>query len=153
MSIKDELAAELKDALKAKDRARLDVIRQITTEVSKAAAEPGFSGEVDDALHQRVIAAYTKKMEKARAEYVGYGERGADMAAKLGFEIDYLQRWLPAAGASDVEIDQIVRDALNELGADGPKQAGRVIGHIMKTHPGLDGGKVNAAVRAALGGG
>ena len=88
MTIKDELSVELKDALKAKDRARLDVVRQITTEVSRAVAEPGFTGEADDALYESVIAGYVKKMEKARQEYEGYGDQGAEMAAKLEFEID-----------------------------------------------------------------
>ena len=51
MSIKDELQAELRDAMRARDRRRLDVIRSVETEVSRAKAAPGFSGEVDDALH------------------------------------------------------------------------------------------------------
>ncbi len=151
MTIRDELAAELKDALRAKDRPRLDVIRQITTEVSKAAAAPGFTGEPDDDLYRQLIAGYTKKMEKARAEYEGYGDRGAEMAAKLAYEIEYLSRWLPK-GASEDEIRGIVAEAITTLGATGATQAGRVIGHIMKSHAGLDGAKVNAAVREALGG-
>lgn len=150
MTIKEELAAELKDALKSKDRPRLDVIRQITTEVSKAAAEPGFAGEPDDDLYRRIIAGYTKKMEKARAEYEGYGDRGSDMAAKLGYEIEYLARWLPET-ASDEQIQAIVAEAIETLGVTDPKQAGRVTGHVMKSHQGLDGAKVNAAVRQALG--
>lgn len=151
MTIKDELAGELKDALKSKDKARLDVIRQITSEVSKAITEPGFEGDADDALHQRVIASYVKKMEKAREEYEGYGDRGADMAAKLAYETDYLSRWLPDQ-VSAADTSAIVQATIAELGADDPKMAGRVIGQIMKEHDGLDGALVNSLVREALGG-
>ncbi|MDH3498555.1 MAG: GatB/YqeY domain-containing protein [Acidimicrobiia bacterium] len=150
MSIKDELDAELKNALRARDRARLDVIRQIHTEVTRAMAEPGFSGDADDALYQLIIRGYTKKMDKARAEYESYGERGAAMAAKLAFETEYLGRWLPAAASAD-DVRALVEAAVADLGVDDPKQAGRVIGHIMKSNPGIDGAAVNATVREVLG--
>ena len=150
MSIESELDEELKDAQRAKDRPRLDVIRQIRTEVSKAAAEPGGRDEESDTLHSRIISAYVKKMDKARREYEGYGDRSADMAAKLAYEIDYLGRWLPET-ASDGDIAAIVADAIEATGATDPKQTGQVIGHIMKNHQDLDGGAVNHAVRSALG--
>ena len=68
-------------------------IRQVETEVARARTEPGFHGEVDDALYRRVIAAYCKKMDKARLEFVAAGERGRAQAEKLAFEIEYLGRW------------------------------------------------------------
>jgi uncharacterized protein len=151
MSIHDELTAELKDAMRARDRRRLDVIRQIETEVSKAKSEPGYTGEADDALYRSVIAAYVKKMDKARDEFTALGDRGAEAAEKLTFEIDYLARWLPA-GLSEEETREVVRIAIKELKAEDPKQVGRVIGHIMKNGPrGVDGAVVSRLVREALG--
>jgi uncharacterized protein YqeY len=44
--IKEDLAAELKDAMLSRDRRRMDVVRQIDTEVARARTEPGFQGEV-----------------------------------------------------------------------------------------------------------
>ena len=44
-SIKDRFSEELKDAMRAKDRPRLDVIRNLQTEVARARSEPGFSGD------------------------------------------------------------------------------------------------------------
>lgn len=151
MSIQEELAAELRDAMKAKDVRRRDVIRQIETEVATAKSQPGFSGEVDDALYQKVIASYVKKMDKTRAEYEGYGERGADMAAKLAFEVEYLSKWTPKK-LSEAETSELIRDAIAELGVDGDeKAAGRVTGHLMKTRgKDLDGGLVNRLVREEL---
>ena len=69
MSIKQELADELRDAMRAKDGPKRDVIRQVETEIAVARSQPGFTGEVDDDLYRQVISSYVKKMEKSRAEY------------------------------------------------------------------------------------
>jgi len=138
--------------MRQKDRARLDVIRSIETEVSRARSEPGFSGEIDDDLYVRVIGSFVKKMEKAKAEFEDLGEAGRGRADKLAFEIDYLGRWLPRQLGED-ETRRIVGDAIAELGVDDPKMAGRVIGHVMKNGPdGLDGALVHRIVREELGG-
>lgn len=152
MPIHDELVDELKDAMRAQDKQRLDVIRQIETEASRARAEKGFSGEPQgDELYAAVIAAYVKKMDKAREEFVAAGDRGAEQAAKLTYEIDYLDRWVPKS-LSEEEHHEVVRVAILELKADDPKQMGQVIGHIMKNGPGgLDGALVSRLVRDALG--
>ena len=92
MSIKDDLAQELHDAMRAQDGPRRDVIRQVETEIAVAKSQPGFEGEVDDDLYRAVIAAYVKKMDKARDEYLEIGERGAAMAEKLGYEVEYLSQ-------------------------------------------------------------
>ena len=73
MSIKGELSVELKDAMRAHDRNRLDVVRQINTEIARAVSAPRFTGEPDDELYRKTIAAYSKKMGKALADYESYG--------------------------------------------------------------------------------
>jgi uncharacterized protein YqeY len=151
MSIQSELTTELKDAMRSKDRARLGAIRSIQAEVSRTKSEPGFSGEVDDDLYVRVIGSYVKKLEKARREYEEIGEEESEQAAALGFEADYLGRWLPSA-LGEEETRSIVRDTIAELGVDDPKMAGKVIGQVMKSgREGLDGGLVNRLVREELG--
>ncbi len=152
MTIKEDLGAELKDALKASDRNRKDVIRAIETEVSRAKAQPGFEGDVDDDLYRTVIASYVKKMTKARHEYDEMGERGEEMAAKLAYETEYLSRWLPQA-LDEAATKELVYRAITDLSVQDPKQAGKVIGHIMKDHKGeVDGTLVNRLVREALDG-
>ena len=151
MSIQDELAAELKDAMRAQDKARRDVIRQVQTEVATARSQPGFDGELDNAFYQQIIGSYVKKMDKSRAEYADLGERGAEMAKKLAFEVEYLSRWLPQT-LDESQTREIVVDAISELGVAGDdKAAGRVIGHLMKSRgKELDGGLVNRLVREEL---
>ncbi len=151
--IEEELRKELVDALKAKDTARSNVIRAITTEVSKKRAEPGFTGEVDDALFVEVMSSFSKKMDKARHEYEGYGERGAAQAAKLAFEVDYLSRWLPSK-LDEAATRSLVEEAVAGLGVAGdPSASGRVMGSLMSSHKDdLDGALVNRVVREVLAG-
>lgn len=152
MSIADQLANELKTAMKAQDAPRRDVIRQVQTEIATARSQPDFTGPTDDAFYQRVIASYVKKMDKAREEYSDLGERGEAMAEKLAFEVDYLSRWLPKK-LDEPETRALVLEAITELGATGDeKAAGRVTGHLMKIHgEDLEGALVNRLVREELG--
>jgi uncharacterized protein YqeY len=151
MTIKEDLTQELQDAMRAQDGPRRDVIRQVETEIAVARSQPGFQGEVDDELYRTVIAAYVKKMDKARDEYLEIGERGAVMAEKLGYEVEYLSRWLPSK-LDEAATRDLVKAAIVELGVGGDeKAAGRVIGQVMKTHgKDLDGGLVNRVAREEL---
>jgi uncharacterized protein YqeY len=149
VSIKEELSAELKDAMRNHDRNRIDVIRQINAEIDRAVTAPGFDGEADDELYRATIAAYAKKMRKALGEYEGYGDRGADAAAKLRFEVEYLGRWLPKAPTEE-ELAGLVDEVIARLGATDITAMGQVMGTLMKEHEGLDGGAVNRLVRARL---
>ena len=90
MSIEQELSDELKDALRAGDTKRKNAIRAIQTEAARAKSEPGFGGDTDDAFFEKIISSFVKKMDKSRREYEELGERGEEMAAKLGFEVEYL---------------------------------------------------------------
>lgn len=151
MSIKEELAGELREAMRSGDAPRRDVIRQIETEVSMARSQPGFKGEVDDDLYRQVIGTYVKKMEKSRQEYVEIGERGQAMADKLAYEVEYLSRWLPRK-LDEEATRALVREAIADLGVAGDeKAAGRVVGHLMKSHgQDLDGALVNRLAREEI---
>ena len=150
MTIQNDLREELKDAMRARDKLRRDVIRQVETEVAVAKSAPGFSGEVDDALYRQVIGSYSKKMEKARQEFVEAGERGRPMVDKLAFEIRYLARWLPRK-LDDVATRQIVEATISEMGVADARAVGRVVGAVMKKHGDeVDGGLVNRLAKELL---
>ncbi len=151
--IKDELKEELKDAMRAGDDRRRNVIRLIESEADKARTAPEFDGEVDDAFYVNVIDGFVKRNRKSLQEYEELGDDGKATVAKLKWEIEYLSRWLPDK-LSPEETLILVRASIAELGASEPKDVGRVIGHVMKSHPDkdqLDGSMVAQIVRAALG--
>ena len=149
LTIQEQLKKNLKEAMLAKDKPTINVIRQIQAEVAIAKTAEGFVGEVDDDLYRDTIASYVRKMRKVKNEFDALGERGADQSAKLQFEIDYLSEWIEAT-LDEAATRSVVRSAISELGVDDPKQMGRVIGHIMKSGQPLDGALVNRLVREEL---
>jgi uncharacterized protein len=151
MSIRDDLRAKLKDALRASDRKTADVVRMIESKVTERRTAKGFQGEVDDDLYRDVIAAYKKSLEKARAEYERGGASASEALAELDWEIAFCQQYLPAQ-LGDEELRAAVREAITETGADGPKMAGRVVGAVMKKHKGrVDAGRVKSIAADELG--
>ena len=147
MALADDLSSALKDAMKAKDKPKLDAIRQIQTEIAKKKAEKGE--EVNDDLVLGVISSYVKKMIKAVEEYQSLGDRGQEMAEKIQFEIDFLSTYLPEQ-LSDEEVEKIVDDVLSELGDVDISQMGRVIGAVMAKGDGIDGSIVSKIVKDKL---
>lgn len=149
VSIRDQMAAELKDAIKSGDKLRRDAIRQVQTEVSKVTSQAGV-GEGTDEVYQVVIAAYVKQMSKAREDYLEMGERGKQMAEKLGFEVEYLSRWMPSKlGAEETRV--LVQQTIQDMRVEGDSKAvGRVVGALMKTRDDLDGAVVNRLAREEL---
>ena len=147
MALADDLSSALKDAMKAKDKPKLDAIRQIQTEIAKKKAEKGE--EVNDDLVLGVISSYVKKMIKAVEEYQSLGDRGQEMAEKIQFEIDFLSTYLPEQ-LSDEEVEKIVDEVLSELGDVDSSQMGRVIGAVMAKGDGIDGSIVSKIVKDKL---
>ena len=136
MALADDLSSALKDAMKAKDKPKLDAIRQIQTEIAKKKAEKGE--EVNDDLVLGVISSYVKKMIKAVEEYQSLGDRGQEMADKIQFEIDFLSTYLPEQ-LGEEEVEKIVDEVLSELGDIDISQMGRVLGAVMAKGDGIDG--------------
>ncbi len=150
MGIHDELRNELRAAMRSRDQAKLAVLRAIETEISTAKCAPGFDGEVDDALYQKTVEAYAKKMAKALEQYEAAGERGEAQAEELRFEIDYLQRWLPQK-LDEAATRALVKETVEALGVSGPASIGRVMGAVMKDHKKeVDGGLVNRLAQEIL---
>jgi uncharacterized protein len=133
--IEEALNDALKRAIKERDARTADVIRMLKTRLQERRTAKGFAGQVDDALVQDVIGAYRKQLQKALAEYEGMGERGATQAAQLRFEIEVCGHYLPR-GLDEPALRALVRERLAGLGIADPKQVGRLVGDVMKTHKG-----------------
>ena len=111
------------------------VVRMLKTKIQERRTAKGASGQVDDALVLDVIGAYRKQLQKALAEFDKVGERGVAQAAVLRFEIEFCERYLPKA-MDEAGVRALVRERIAALGIADPKQAGRLVGDIMKTHKG-----------------
>jgi len=150
MALEQALTDTLTQAIKAKDARTADVVRMIKTKIQERRTAKGSSGQVDDALVLDVIGAYRKQLQKAVVEFDKVGERGAAQAAVLRFEIEFCERYLPKT-MDEAAVRALVRERIAALGIADPKQAGRLVGDIMKTHKGqVDAGDVKRVAEELL---
>ena len=136
MGLEQQLNDKLKAAMMQKDSKTADVVRMIKTKIMERRTAKGFSGTVDDALITEVISAYKKSMQKALEEFEKLGDKGAEQAAQLKFEIGFCEQFLPK-GLDANALRALVKERIGALGLNDPKQAGRLVGDIMKSHKGL----------------
>jgi uncharacterized protein YqeY len=135
MALEQALDETLRQAIKDKDTRTADVVRMIKTRLTERRTAKGFAGQVDDALVTEVIATYRKQLQKALGEFEKVGERGQAQAAQLRFEIAFCERYLPKQ-MDEAALRALVRERAAALGIADPKQAGRLVGEVMKTHKG-----------------
>ena len=135
MALEQTLTDALTQAIKAKDMETANVVRMLKTKIQERRTAKGFSGEVDDALVLDVMGAYRKQLQKAIVEFEKVGERGAAQAAALRFEVEFCERYLPRV-MDEAAVRVLVRERIGALGITDAKQAGRLVGDIMKTHKG-----------------
>jgi uncharacterized protein YqeY len=151
MSIEQRLEDALKQAMRTRDQATMDVVRMIKARVAERRTAKGFSGQVDDALVREVIGAYRKQMQKALEEYGQLGDKGAAQAEKLRFEIAFCAGFLPAA-LDEQALEQLVRERMSALGVGDAKQVGKLVGDVMRTHKGqVEAGDVKRVAERILG--
>lgn len=133
MSIDARLTQQMKDAMRAKDRRTLDVVRMVKSRMKERTTQKGFEGEVNDALWLEVIEAYVKSLKKGVAEYEKVGEEGKAEIEQLEWEIALLETYLPSK-ADEAQTKVWVDEAIAGLGGPEGAKAGQVMGVIMKAH-------------------
>lgn len=121
-AIKERLNDAVKEAMRAKDKDRLSVLRMATSALKQIEVDERI--ELEDT---RVLAVLEKliKQRKESAEQFTKGGR-EDLASKERTEITVLQEFLPAALSAD-ELEQIIRDTIAETGAQSAKDMGKVM--------------------------
>ena len=151
VDIGEQINNEMKEAMKAKDRQRLNVVRMIKAAMQEKLNLPDMPQQADNKLWQQVMASYQKKMQKALVEYEKLGDAGAEKAEGIRYEINYIEPFLPAK-LGDAELALLVDEAISSSGASAAKDLGRVMGAIMKTHKdSVDSQKLRTLIAQKLG--
>jgi uncharacterized protein YqeY len=147
MSLKDQLTADMKTAMKGGDKERLNVIRLILADIKRV--EVDTRKELDDAGLLGVL----EKAVKQRRDSVEQFTRGGreDLASREQAEIDILEAYLPAQ-LSDAELDALIDEVIAETGAESIRDMGKVMAAIKARAAGkADMGAVSGRVKARLG--
>jgi uncharacterized protein len=146
MSLKEQITEDMKNAMRAGEKARLATIRMILAAIKQREVDERI--QLDDS---QVLAAL-EKMIKQRKEAITQFESGgrADLVAKESAEIVILQAYLPAQ-LSDAELDSLIAAAIASTGAASIKDMGKVMGVVKAQAQGkADMGKVSARIKAKL---
>lgn len=141
MGLREQLDADMKTAMKEKDQNTLSTIRMIKSAMKYKEVEPGAAGPLDDTGILQVLTTEIKKRRDSVSEYEKAGRQ--DLADKEQAEIAVLQRYLPAQ-LSEAEIDKLVEETIAEVGAQGPKDMGKVMKAIGPKTTGRADGKLVA---------
>ena len=146
MSLKEQLTADMKDAMKNKEKERLAVIRM----VRGAIRQQEIDGQKE--LGEEDVIAVSSKEVKMRRDSIEEFQKGGreDLVEKTQAEIDVLLPYLPAQLSED-EVRELVKAAVEQTGAATPKDMGKVMGVLMPKVKGrADGKMVNTIVKSFL---
>ena len=148
MALEQQIMAEMKEAMKAKNEAVLRGLRAIKAEIIKAKTEPGAGGVIDEATEQKFL----QKMMKQRRDSLEIFEKQgrADLAEKEKEEMTVIERFLPRQ-MSEAEIKDAVSKIIAETGAAAASDMGKVMGVASKQLAGkADGKTISAVVKEML---
>lgn len=146
MSLKEQISAEMKQAMRDKDAQKLGTIRLLMAAMKQKEVDERI--EITDAH----IIAIVEKMIKQRKDSIAQFQLAAreDLVANETQEMKVLELYLPAQ-MSEEEVAAAVKNAVAESGATGPQDMGKVIGLLKPLLAGkADMGKVSGLVKAAL---
>ncbi len=147
MNLKEQLAQDLKSSMKEKDTIRKNAVQSARAAILQV--EKDTRVELDDDGIIGVIAKEVKKRKDVLPDYEKSGRE--DLIADLKKEIEVLTGYLPSQ-LSQEELDGIVKEAIERLGAVSMKDMGKIMADVMPKITGrADGGAVNLAVKKILG--
>ena len=145
-TVKDQLTSAMKEAMRNREKARLSTIRLALAELKRIEVD---EKSLDDT---RALAALDKMAKQRRDAITQFESAGrTDLAEQEQFELTVIQEFLPEP-LSPEDIDQIVRDAIAQSGAEGMKDMGKVMGLVKPQVQGrADMALISQSVKKLLG--
>ncbi|MCL2297010.1 MAG: GatB/YqeY domain-containing protein [Proteobacteria bacterium] len=150
MSLKATITEHMKDAMRAKDAARLGTIRMLLAEIKRHEIDKLKGGEINDTDVVAIIDKMIKQRKDSATQYEA--AHRPDLADIEKAEIDVLNVYMPQP-LSETEIDALIRQAIDESGATGAAAMGKVMALLKPKLAGrADLTVVSAKVKALLAG-
>ncbi len=152
MSLKTQIGDDIKTAMKAKDKVRLAAVRSIKKVILEREVEARVEGR-DELTEAEEVELLVQQAKQRRDSIEQYGKAGRDdLVEQEAQELAIIEEYLPKQ-LSDDEVAAVIAEVVAQVGASSPKEMGKVMGPAMQRLKGqADGKKVQALVKAALGG-
>ncbi|WP_416439547.1 GatB/YqeY domain-containing protein [Phnomibacter sp. MR] len=150
MSLETQIMEQLKEAMKAKNEAKLRSLRAIKAAIILAKTSEGANGEISADDEMKLLQKLVKQRKDSLDIYTQQGR--ADLAVKEQEEIDVINLFLPKQ-MTEEELKTAIAAILAETGASSPADMGKVMGVASKQLAGkADGKAISAMVKALLSG-
>ena len=145
----DRISNDIKDAMKAKGKVRLETLRNIKKVFLEAKTAPGANDTLTDDAAMKIMQ---KLVKQGKDSATLYNEQGrADLAEAELAQVAVIETYLPKQMSAE-ELEAALKAIIAEVGAEGPKDMGKVMGTATKKLAGLaEGRAISAKVKELLG--
>ena len=148
MNLFDKVSGDIKAAMLALDKVRLEALRGIKKEFLEAKTAKGGDGELADDVAMKILAKMVKQRKESAAIY--NEQNRPELAAEEMAQANVIEEYLPKA-LSEEELTVVLKEIIARVGASSPKEMGKVMGVASKELAGKADGKViSAKVRELL---
>lgn len=148
MNFFDQISEDLKQAMKAKDKVALQVLRTIKKNFLEAKTAPGAHNELSDTDAVKIIQKLVKQGKDSATIYAE--QKRQDLADEELAQVEVLEKYLPAQ-LSDEVLSEKIKAIISQVGATSMKDMGKVMGVATKELAGkADGKAISTKVRQML---
>lgn len=148
MTLFDQISEDIKAAMKARDKVRLETLRNIKKVFIEAKTAPGANDELDDAAALKIIQKLAKQGRETARTYTDNSRQ--DLADEELAQVAVMEEYLPKQLSSE-EIEKAVKDIIAQTGATSMKDMGKVMGMAGKLLTGkADGKAISTIVKQLL---
>ena len=148
MTLFDQISEDIKTAMKARDKVRLETLRNIKKVFIEAKTAPGAHDELDDAAAVKIIQKLAKQGRETARTYTDNSRQ--DLADEELAQVAVMEEYLPKQ-LSPEEIEKAVKDIIAQTGATSMKDMGKVMGMAGKLLAGkADGKAISTIVKQLL---
>ena len=145
----EQISNDIKEAMKARDKVRLETLRNIKKVFIEAKTAPGANDTLEDADALKLLSKLAKQGKESAATYVQQNRQ--DLADAELAQVAVIEEYLPKAMTED-EIEAAVKEIIAATGAQGMKDMGKVMGVASKQMAGrADGRVISGIVKKLLG--
>jgi len=148
MNLAEQIDADLKAAMIAKDEVRKLTVRGIKKEIIEAKTAPGANGEITDDMILKIVTKLLKQRKDSGTIYVQ--QNRPELAENEMAEAAILESYLPKQMSAE-ELEDAIKAIIVETGASGPKDMGKVMGVASKQLAGkAEGRLISESVKNVL---
>lgn len=143
MALFDQISNDIKEAMKARDKVRLETLRNIKKVFIEAKTAPGADDTLEDADALKILSKLAKQGKDAAVTFVTQNRQ--DLADNELEQVKVIEEYLPKQMSED-EIKQAVKEIIAATGATSMKDMGKVMGTASKQLAGKADGKIISGI-------